>query len=401
MCDILNKKGFAALPILIFLTAVTIISAGYFMFVDKKSTDKTGDEVACTKEAKICPDGTAVGRTGPNCEFAACPGATSISPSTSLGPIGDIANWQTYRNEEYRFEVKYPLSWGIEIMPSYDIKGQIKVSQNEFWFTDHDLHRLLVLPLGGGAEFTKAGLLKTQKIDFNGTVARRRDFGEASGVYGVIIDQFPNSPTFKILATPINAKEYIEPNKLVEFNQILSTFRFLEPVKADPSTGSGNNGPSASSIELTESYINSKYLFGFKYPEGHIPYIAVDKENGFLLPAGANADRLMLAEDDDQIFSGTPKTLEFNVVQEDVSTENWLAGNLQRYIASSHFVSQKDITFAGKKAVEVLGDGTGGSAYKLIVVKPGNFSIAITQSAKSEFLDAILKTFTFNVQSLR
>lgn len=30
--------------------------------------------VACTMEAKICPDGTAVGRIGPNCAFALCPG---------------------------------------------------------------------------------------------------------------------------------------------------------------------------------------------------------------------------------------------------------------------------------------------------------------------------------------
>lgn len=29
---------------------------------------------ACTLEAKQCPDGSFVGRTGPNCEFAACPG---------------------------------------------------------------------------------------------------------------------------------------------------------------------------------------------------------------------------------------------------------------------------------------------------------------------------------------
>ncbi|MEK7066372.1 MAG: TspO/MBR family protein, partial [Patescibacteria group bacterium] len=28
----------------------------------------------CTLEAKICPDGSAVGRTGPNCEFSPCPG---------------------------------------------------------------------------------------------------------------------------------------------------------------------------------------------------------------------------------------------------------------------------------------------------------------------------------------
>jgi hypothetical protein len=29
--------------------------------------------VACTEEAKICPDGSAVGRTGPGCSFAPCP----------------------------------------------------------------------------------------------------------------------------------------------------------------------------------------------------------------------------------------------------------------------------------------------------------------------------------------
>lgn len=29
--------------------------------------------IACTMEAKLCPDGSAVGRTGPNCEFAECP----------------------------------------------------------------------------------------------------------------------------------------------------------------------------------------------------------------------------------------------------------------------------------------------------------------------------------------
>lgn len=31
------------------------------------------NSIACTSEAKICPDGSAVGRTGPNCSFAPCP----------------------------------------------------------------------------------------------------------------------------------------------------------------------------------------------------------------------------------------------------------------------------------------------------------------------------------------
>ncbi len=32
------------------------------------------DPVACTEDAKVCPDGSAVGREGPDCEFPACPG---------------------------------------------------------------------------------------------------------------------------------------------------------------------------------------------------------------------------------------------------------------------------------------------------------------------------------------
>lgn len=32
------------------------------------------EKVACTMDAKLCPDGTAVGRTAPNCEFLPCPG---------------------------------------------------------------------------------------------------------------------------------------------------------------------------------------------------------------------------------------------------------------------------------------------------------------------------------------
>lgn len=41
-----------------------------FKFLD---TSPTPISKACTMEAKICPDGSSVGRSGPNCEFAPCP----------------------------------------------------------------------------------------------------------------------------------------------------------------------------------------------------------------------------------------------------------------------------------------------------------------------------------------
>jgi hypothetical protein len=42
-----------------------------------------GDEdmVACTMDAKACPDGSYVGRVGPNCEFEACPTTTADTVS--------------------------------------------------------------------------------------------------------------------------------------------------------------------------------------------------------------------------------------------------------------------------------------------------------------------------------
>lgn len=39
------------------------------------------DAEACTKEAKLCPDGSSVGRTGPHCQFTAC--SSTDVPTTS------------------------------------------------------------------------------------------------------------------------------------------------------------------------------------------------------------------------------------------------------------------------------------------------------------------------------
>jgi hypothetical protein len=48
------------------------------------STPDNGGGVVCTMEAKLCPDGSYVGRTGPHCEFAACPTATSAASTSTV-----------------------------------------------------------------------------------------------------------------------------------------------------------------------------------------------------------------------------------------------------------------------------------------------------------------------------
>lgn len=56
-------------------------TAGYFSLPWNKSALTRPSGVACTMEAKLCPDGSYVGRRGPNCEFAACP---SVVPTTTV-----------------------------------------------------------------------------------------------------------------------------------------------------------------------------------------------------------------------------------------------------------------------------------------------------------------------------
>lgn len=56
--------------ILITISFIFLLS-GIVYFVLKN--DDRPEPVACTMDAKICPDGSAVGRVPPNCEFAPCP----------------------------------------------------------------------------------------------------------------------------------------------------------------------------------------------------------------------------------------------------------------------------------------------------------------------------------------
>ncbi len=59
---------------------------------DKANPPDDVAPVACTEEAMECPDGSAVGREGPNCEFAACPG-DELSEEAAAGaePEADAA----------------------------------------------------------------------------------------------------------------------------------------------------------------------------------------------------------------------------------------------------------------------------------------------------------------------
>ena len=61
MNEFMKKYGFW---IGVFCIAILI---GYIIFSDSE------EPIACTADAKLCPDGSYVGRVPPDCEFEACP----------------------------------------------------------------------------------------------------------------------------------------------------------------------------------------------------------------------------------------------------------------------------------------------------------------------------------------
>jgi hypothetical protein len=65
--------------IIIWAVIILVIIAGAYLYdvLKQQGPGIIPQPVGCTAEAKICPDGSAVGRSGPKCEFAACPGSTT------------------------------------------------------------------------------------------------------------------------------------------------------------------------------------------------------------------------------------------------------------------------------------------------------------------------------------
>lgn len=59
------NKQLATLVIVVVVATILYILTGRFQ--------TQNITIPCTQEARICPDGTTVRRTGPNCQFPACP----------------------------------------------------------------------------------------------------------------------------------------------------------------------------------------------------------------------------------------------------------------------------------------------------------------------------------------
>lgn len=72
--------------IVIILVILLVIAGLVYYFTGSDNSLPGGEQIACTMDARVCPDGSYVGRTGPNCEFAACPttSTSTVNSTTNL-----------------------------------------------------------------------------------------------------------------------------------------------------------------------------------------------------------------------------------------------------------------------------------------------------------------------------
>lgn len=212
-------------------------------------------EKFCTEEAKICPDGTSVGRTAPNCEFAPCP---TIQPS----PGPEIpAGWKTFINRESGYSLRIPsdmsetvaLTQGgatIEtVIQSVDyqedkslcrggcsypvVKGwSLKMRTQRNWQLGYDKEFFKKSP-----PLKLPGILSEEEKVVNGirmlvTERTRADLPDLGNTdyYADLVDDKNN--WYRIIFTTDKSKQSVQKDI---FNQMLSTFRFISSDVGDAS----------------------------------------------------------------------------------------------------------------------------------------------------------------------
>lgn len=60
--------------VVIGVSLLAVIWIGWAEFERWRENTYGSPRTVCTADAKLCPDGSYVPRTGPKCEFASCPG---------------------------------------------------------------------------------------------------------------------------------------------------------------------------------------------------------------------------------------------------------------------------------------------------------------------------------------
>lgn len=138
-------------PLSLFIGAILLAGCTTTPSTGNTNSSSSTDAVACTMEAKLCPDGSYVGRVPPSCAFAPCPGdTTSGTGDTTLQSVSDGT-----------IAFTYPVSFGLAVTSQQILSGSYIPSCDEGF-------KYCLYYIGGkyrDTNFESAGIGITKRID--------------------------------------------------------------------------------------------------------------------------------------------------------------------------------------------------------------------------------------------
>lgn len=153
---------------------------------------KDGQQIACTMEAKLCPDGSYVGRTGPLCEFAQCSGENAES------------GWITYSDTIQGITFRYPKELTTAYIHTVDWPPKVQIVEGPLTCTE------------AGEETARAGRTERRMVDNREYCVTLVSEGAAGSVYTQYAYAFPTQGKVSIFTfslRTVQCRNYDEEEK--------------------------------------------------------------------------------------------------------------------------------------------------------------------------------------------
>lgn len=262
-----NRKNLT--QALLLLAAFIAVVGGIWYWQSSRNEQPTPEQTAITNFEECIAAGNPAMESYPR-------QCRSDDGQTFTEEIDDMANWQTYRNDEFGFEIMYPPTWKVGTLDAFPAISIYK--EGEPPFSHHpNATQVSILPQGLGSE---ASYGESKLVSQNLTGAEElkeiefflSNNGEARGFFITFIDVPNNWESYGYVWGGVEVQDYsleeetvggepadyplllvkgsVDSQEQQTIQQILSTFRFIDTAVTSS----------------WQTYRNDQYGFEFKYP---------------------------------------------------------------------------------------------------------------------------------------
>ncbi len=283
----------------------------------------------------------------------------------------EIMSWKTYTNTEYGFELKYPNDWELKSTNSFlsirskidydNIVGEINYGPSDpINIQVHVNSKNSSVNDWFGAEYGKDEVFSKKLVKINNMDAIEAN---VAGIMSYNSTYLGSTDYILEFYTPADSLY------LNTYNQILSTFRFLDY--------------KVSTSGSLKTYINNKYGFEIKFPSEW-------PDPRTLIPEVGVWDTVYIS--DGTVADGCCFGVQIDVTTDKKSVDSFYSS---ANVDDPDVIAEKDITFAGQKAKEVVTDTHFGANQKMIYLLFENKLYLLRIADVDKSAEQVLFTFRF------